>query len=126
MARVDRVTSSGFVIERPGGEELLVIRGPRRLVPLAELEYLREVGPRGGRITSVRRTTGDGRELHLIEVTAPDGAASVYTFDAGPALLGHVRRLTEGIGLIVYGLAGATAVGTLGYLVVRFVVHGGM
>ncbi len=118
MPRVSHVTSSGFVFETRAST--VVVHAPRAVVPMAELEYLREVGPKGGRIGEVRRATGDGRELHHVTVEVPGGGSRVVTFDAGPAFLGHVRRLTEGLHLFVYALAGATAVGTLGYLILRF------
>ena len=87
-------------------------------MPLAELEYLREVEPRGGRIASVARTSGDGRELHLVTVELPGGAEHTLTFDAGPGFLGYFREVTNGIMYAVYGLAAATAIGTLAYLMV--------
>ena len=118
MLRVSHVTSSGFTFER--NETTVVVRCPRSLVPLAELEYLREVGPKGGRIADVRNTTGDGRELHLVTVELPGGDAQTLTFDAGPAFLGYFRQVTTGLMYVVYGLAATTAVGTLGYLMVRF------
>jgi len=118
MPRVSHVTSSGFIFERD--ESTVVIRCPRSLVPLAELEYLREVGPQRGRIAEIRRTTGDGRELHLVTVDLPGGGAQTLTFDAGPAFLGYFRQVTTGLMYVVYALAATTAVATLGYLMVRF------
>ena len=119
MPRVSHVTSSGFVFERQ--EQVVVVRAPRRLVPLAELEFLREVEAPGGRIADVRRTTGDGRELHLVTVEVKGAPPRVVSFDAGPGFLGHLRRATECLQLVVYALAGVTAVGTLGYMLLRWV-----
>jgi hypothetical protein len=119
MPRASHVTSSGFVFDRY--ESTIVIHCSRALVPAAELEYLREVEPglRGGRISGIRRTGGDGRELHLVTVELPAGGERTLTFDAGPALLGYFRQVTNGIMYVVYGLAATTAIGTLGYLMVR-------
>jgi len=119
MAKVSHVTSSGFVFERQ--ESRVIVHCRRPLVPLAELEYLREVGPHGGRIADLQRASGDGRELHLVTVELPGGGAQVVTFDAGPAFLGHLRSVTDGLMFVVYGLAGATAIGTLGYMIARLI-----
>jgi hypothetical protein len=121
MSRASHVTSSGFVFERSGSN--IVVHCARPLVPLAELEFLREVevGLRGGRIAEIRRIGGDGRELHLVTVELPDGAAHTVTFDAGPGWLGYFREVTNGIMYAVYALAATTAVATLAYLMVHFV-----
>ncbi len=110
MPHATHVTSSGFVFDRQG--QIVVVRARRALVPMAELEFLREVGPRGGRIRDVKSTTGDGRELHLITVDTPAGE-QILTFDAGPAFLGHMRRVTERLELLVYGLAAMMAMATV-------------
>jgi hypothetical protein len=113
------VTSSGFLFEHRGGSVVLR-RCPRGLVPAAELEYLREVEPRGvGRIRAVEKKSEEGREKHVVCVDVPGGPTEV-TFDVGPALLGRLKEAHEVLGLIVYGIAGVTAVGTTGYLVARF------
>ncbi len=119
MARVSHVTSSGFVFELE--EQVVVVRARRALVPMAELEYLREVEAPRGRIADVRRTSGDGRELHLVTVETPGAAPRIVTFDAGPALLGRYRRVVEALYFLVLGVAGATAVGTLGYLLAAWI-----
>jgi len=117
MAKVSHVTSSGFAFERD--ESTIVVHCARPLVPLAELEYLREVGPKGGRIADFKRTSGDGREIHLVTVATPDGGARTVTFDAGPALTGHLRRAADVLALVMYVLATIVAIGTLGYLIAR-------
>ncbi len=110
------VTSSGFLFHRRGGNVVLS-HCPRALVAAAELEYLREIEPRGlGRIRAVERRSEEGRETHVVSLDHPAGPR-VVTFDVGPALLGRMRNLHEAIGLAVYGMAGMTALGTLGYLV---------
>lgn len=88
---------------------------------MAELEYLREVGPRGGRIADIQRASGDGRELHLVTVELPGGTAQTVTFDTGPGWLGYFRQVTNGLMYTVYGLAATTAIGTLVYLMIHFV-----
>jgi hypothetical protein len=115
----DIVTSSGFVFERRGSR--VVLLGCRRsLVALAELEYLREVEPRGaGRIVEVARRSADGRELHAVRVDVPGEGARVVTFDVGDALVGKLRVVHEALGFLVYGIAGLTALGTLGFLVLQ-------
>ena len=116
----DRVTSSGFVFERRGSR--VVLLGCRRqLVAMAELEYLREVEPRGaGRIVEVQRRSADGRELHVVGVEVPGQGTRSVIFDVGDALLGKLRVVHEGLGFLVYGIAGLTALGTLGFLVLQF------
>ena len=118
MRRV--VTSSGFLFERNEGN--VVLRGCRQaLVALAELEYLREVDPRAaGRILNLTRRSADGRELHVFSLDVPGQSPRMVTFDVGNALVGKMRVLHEAIGLVVYALAGVTAVATLGYLVAQF------
>lgn len=116
------VTSSGFFYQRRGGT-IVLCNCPRNVAAAAELEYLREVEPKGlGRIRSVERTSEEGREVHVVSVELPGGAPPhVVTFDVGPALLGRLRNLHEALGLLVFGLAGATALGTIGYLVSQLV-----
>src|SRR5262249_57150869 len=103
MAKVSHVTSSGFAFERD--ESTIVVHCARPLVPLAELEYLREVGPKGGRISGFKRTSGDGREIHLVTVATAEGDTRTITFDAGPALTGHIRRFADYVAVIIYVLA---------------------
>jgi hypothetical protein len=112
---VRHVTSSGFLFERQ--EQNVVVRAPRPLVPMAELEFLREVEAPGGRIVELRPSSGDGRELHLVSVELAGGARRTVTFDAGPTRL---SRLVQGLHLAVYAMAGATAVGTLGYMLAHW------
>jgi hypothetical protein len=112
------VSSSGFRFETR--EATVVVHAPRELVPLAELEYLREAAGRelaGGRIAMVRRLSGDGRKLHLVTVALPGGGERSLTFDAGPALLGHLRHAYDALQLGIYGLVALLAVATLGYAV---------
>jgi hypothetical protein len=112
------VTSSGFLFDRRGGHVVLC-RCPRPLIAAAELEYLREVEPRQhGRIRQVERRTEEGREKHVISVELPAGSTQI-TFDVAPAFLGRLREVHEALGLVVYGVAGMTAVGTIGYLIMR-------
>jgi len=120
MPKVNHISGSGFVFEDK--RSTVVVRCKRRLVPMAELEYLRETRETaGGKIAGVRRLSGDGRELHLITVEVPGRGARVVTFDAGPAFLGYFRNFAEALMLIIYGLAAMVAVGTLGYLVLSLV-----
>jgi hypothetical protein len=120
MPQASHVTSSGFVFERSGSN--IVVHCPRPLVPLAELEFLREVEPglRRGRIAAIQRVSGDGRELHLVTVELPGGAEHTLTFDAGPGNLDYFRQVTNGLMYAVYGLAATTAVATLAYLMIHF------
>jgi hypothetical protein len=113
-----QVTSSGFIFERRGAS-LALLQCPLKLAPLAELEYLREIEPRGkGRIVSVSRQSEAGRALHVFVID--EGAAErEVRFDVGPALLGQLRRVEETLGLVVYALAGASAVGAMVYAMMR-------
>ena len=113
-----QVTSSGFIFERRG-TQMALLQCPLKLAPLAELEYLREIEPRGkGRILSVSRKAEAGRALHVFCIEEGGGHREVR-FDVGPALLGQLRRIEDGLGFIVYGLAGATAIGAMIYSMMR-------
>lgn len=113
------VTSSGFLFDRRG-ESVVLQNCPAALVAAAELEYLREVDPRGdGRIRGVATKSEAGRAMQVIAVDLPAGGRTV-TFDVGPALFGRLRNLHEALGLVIYGMAGMTALGAIGFLVARF------
>ncbi len=118
-AHASHVTSSGFVFDRQ--EQIVVVRARRALVPMAELEFLREVEAPGGRIVELRRTTGDGRELHLVTVEVRGGGQRVVTFDAGPTLLDRFRALTNGLQVVIYVMAGSMALGAV-YTLLRAVI----
>jgi hypothetical protein len=113
-----QVTSSGFIFERRGSS-LVLLQCPPKLAPLAELEYLREIEPRGkGRIVSVARRSEAGRAVHVVQVD-DGGAAREVRFDVGPALLGQLRRVEDAVGLVLYALAGATAIAAMVYSMMR-------
>jgi hypothetical protein len=115
-----QLTSSGFVFERRGSA-LALIHCRRALAPLAELEYLREIEPRGrGRIVRVSRASEAGRALDVV-VVEEAGREREVRFDVGPALFGQIRRVEDALGVVVYALAGATAVGAMVYSMMRLI-----
>jgi hypothetical protein len=113
-----QATSSGFVFERRGSTVVLV-SCPTRLQPLAELEYLREIEPGSrGRVVTVNRVSEGGRAVDVVGIEEPTGTRLVK-FDVGPAFVEQLRVVYEALGVLLYALAGVTALGTLGYVVSR-------
>lgn len=114
-------TSSGFIFERRSSL-LRLLQCPKRLVPLAELEYLREIEPRGrGRIEGVERVAVVDRACDVFTIAEEGGARREIRFDVGPDFFGLLGRVEGALAIAVYAMAGATAVGAMVYAMMRLV-----